>query len=71
VIKVQVPELKAEDVERVRQSMEAIGAAVRTMAPLIATMLLQVGQQAAIVTRTFRDQVAYEARKREEASREQ
>lgn len=66
MIKVQVPKLSTEDVERVRRSMESITAALRTMAPIVATLVIQMGQQASILGRTFRQQVEYEARKREE-----
>lgn len=69
MIKVQVPELKAEDVERVRLAMESITAAMRTMAPIVGTLLIPFSQQVAIVTKTFRDQVAAEEKRREEARR--
>lgn len=69
MIKVQVPELKPEDVERVRESLEAIAAAVRAMAPVVATLLIQFGQQAQIAAKTFRKQIEHENRIREEARR--
>lgn len=65
MIKVQVPKLSTEDVERVRRSMESITAALRAMAPIVTTLALQIAQQGAILGRTFRQQVEYEARKRE------
>lgn len=70
MIKVQVPELKAEDVEKVRLAMESISAATRTMAPIVATLMLQFSRQAQIVARTFRQQVEHENRRREEARRD-
>lgn len=65
MIKVQVPQFREEDVERVRQSMEAVTAAMRVMAPILATALLQIGQQVAVLGRTFNQQVEYERKKRE------
>lgn len=69
MIKVQVPELRAEDVERVRRSMAALVATVRTMAPIWATLALQMAQTAHVAARTTRTALADEMRRREEASR--
>lgn len=69
MIKVTVPTIKPEDVERVQASMAALTSTMRAYAPLFATVLVQMGQQVAVATRAFRTSLEAEVRRQEEARR--
>lgn len=70
MIKVEVPKIRQEDVDRMDDSIRAIVRTIQGFTPIFATLLAQTGTQMVILARSMRTALETEMREREAARRE-